>query len=1329
MLPISKHILLPSRNTCGLLLHSLTLLLTVSCVAASALPSAHHFTDSRQAEFAKSLKDYEISIPAKVTKDGDHISHSVHHTLEGVHSHVHRRDVTPDPLHYRLKVDGMDLQMTLTPHHRMFAPGLVVERRSRQYGNISDSRILRMTQNPCHFRGQIQGQENSAVAMATCQGLTGLLRTDKGDYFIEPVKGYNHSDDAHHPHLVYRRSALPDDMHISGALHHEHKDHQHDGTCGVAGDVKDIEKEREEWQKAHVPEQPKEHSHSRHKRSYSRERNVETLVVVDTKMVEYYESEDLENYVLTIMNMVATLYHDSTIGNAVNIVLVRLILLENEETNLKITHHADNTLNSFCRWQNDMNPPDDAHPNHHDVAVLLTRYNICSRMNEPCSTLGLSQVSGLCQSHRSCNINEDTGLALAYTIAHELGHNFGMHHDTQASGCELHEGSAVQYVMSPQLSVKASPLIWSNCSRLSITKFLDRDWGYCLNDEPSPHEFAFPVLPPGVMYDINHQCRLQYGPDAQYCNGIGEICSTLWCQVDNKCMSRLEAAAHGTICGDNNWCVLGHCEVIGESPEAINGQWGVWSSWSQCSRSCGAGVAFSERHCDNPPPSNGGNYCLGERKRYRICNTDACEEGGKTFRQVQCEEFNTVPYKNRLYEWEAVYTPGTPCQLHCKPKDRFFSLMLRDMVTDGTPCNRGSRDMCISGICKKVGCDWIINSTAKEDHCGVCHGDGTTCKTIKDHFSEEKGLGYVEAMAIPAGARNIRVNEVAEANNYLAIKNDQGKFYLNGDWYIQWSGDYEAAGTIIHYNREGNKESFSIPGPLKEKLHILLLFQSTNPGVTFEYVVPNENQNSSRIPEFSWKYMDWTHCTASCGGGYQRREVVCVEKEAGIVDSGYCNKSTKPDDELKSCNDHLCPARWWTGPWQHCSATCGTEGARRRTVICIRSQGPDEQIALDDFFCEDLPRPSDMEACRHKAACPDEMAWKPGPWEGICNGDPCEVQTRTVKCNDPNAICDTKTMPPSIRKCTATKCGNWTVGDWSECTRTCGGGGVQYRSVTCTGADACHLASQPPDVRSCNEDPCVDQPWSNSNAVPAIAPVVNPATNQVSNETNVNNTASIYKWDEFSWGECSKPCGLGVMKRKLVCVTKENGQKVEDAMCASLSRPPQKKPCKQAECLEWQTAEWSQCSQSCGQGVQHRHVQCPETNKCDLDVKPETQKLCDPGLCVKWITGPWGDCSVSCGGGQSLRNVQCVNTATSKISEGCDPSVQPTSSQACSTEQCPSDAAFKEKQAVCTKNTFSYKICKSLKRKGQCSNRYVKQKCCKTCHEKPVIEGDTGQTE
>lgn len=45
-------------------------------------------------------------------------------------------------------------------------------------------------------------------------------------------------------------------------------------------------------------------SRSLSRRSISRERWVETLVVADTKMVEYHGSENVESYILTIMNMV-----------------------------------------------------------------------------------------------------------------------------------------------------------------------------------------------------------------------------------------------------------------------------------------------------------------------------------------------------------------------------------------------------------------------------------------------------------------------------------------------------------------------------------------------------------------------------------------------------------------------------------------------------------------------------------------------------------------------------------------------------------------------------------------------------------------------------------------------------------------------------------------------------------------------------------------------------------------------------------------------------------------------------------------------------------------
>eukprot|EP00066_Takifugu_rubripes_P027024 XP_011616290.1 PREDICTED: A disintegrin and metalloproteinase with thrombospondin motifs 12-like [Takifugu rubripes] len=181
-----------------------------------------------------------------------------------------------------------------------------------------------------------------------------------------------------------------------------------------------VEREREEWER----EQQRDggQARPRSQRSVSKERWVESMVVADSKLIDYHGSDNVESYIFTIMNMVAGIFHDASIGNAIHVILVRLILLHGEEKGLKIAHHADTTLSSFCAWQKNLNPQSDTHPAHHDVAVLITRKDICAGMNQPCETLGLSHLSGMCQPHRSCNINEDSGLPVAFTVAHEMGH-------------------------------------------------------------------------------------------------------------------------------------------------------------------------------------------------------------------------------------------------------------------------------------------------------------------------------------------------------------------------------------------------------------------------------------------------------------------------------------------------------------------------------------------------------------------------------------------------------------------------------------------------------------------------------------------------------------------------------------------------------------------------------------------------------------------------------------------------------------------------------------------------------------------------------------------
>ena len=98
------------------------------------------------------------------------------------------------------------------------------------------------------------------------------------------------------------------------------------------------------------------------------------------------------------------------------------------------------------------------------------------------------------------------------------------------------------------------------------------------------------------------------------------------------------------------------------------------------------------------------------------------------FRQSQCSSFNNKPYRERYYEWIAFIDPTDPCSLTCKANGLNFVAKLSPFITDGTRCTTDSLDVCVSGKCMSVGCDLQLGSTKKIDNCGVCGGDGSSCK-------------------------------------------------------------------------------------------------------------------------------------------------------------------------------------------------------------------------------------------------------------------------------------------------------------------------------------------------------------------------------------------------------------------------------------------------------------------------------------------------------------------------------------------------------------------------------------------------------------------------
>ncbi|XP_029074704.1 A disintegrin and metalloproteinase with thrombospondin motifs 12 isoform X3 [Monodon monoceros] len=868
------------------------------CYGRQPQPGPVLFPDRRQEHFVKALPVYHVVAPVRVDASGHFLSYGLHHPVT---SSRRKRDLDgpEDRVYYRISHEEKDLFFNLTVNQGLLSKSYIVERR---YGNLSHVKMEASSGPPCHLRGTVlqQGTRVGTAALSACHGLTGFFHLPHGDFFIEPVKNRLLAEGVYHPHVMYRRQrpGVPE---------------MKEPTCGLKdslGTSQKQELQREKWERSKLP------GRSLSRRSISKERWVETLVVADTKMIEYHGSENVESYILTIMNMVTGLFHNPSIGNAIHIVVVRLILLEEEEQGLKIVHHAEKTLSSFCKWQKSINPKSDLNPAHHDVAVLLTRKDICAGVNRPCETLGLSHLSGMCQPHRSCNINEDSGLPLAFTIAHELGHSFGIQHDGKENDCE--PVGRHPSIMSRQLQYNPTPLTWSKCSKEYITRFLDRGWGFCLDDNPKKKGLKSNVIAPGVIYDVHHQCQLQYGPNATFCQEVENVCQTLWCSVKGFCRSKLDAAADGTRCGEKKWCMAGKCITVGKKPESIPGGWGRWSPWSHCSRTCGAGAQSAERLCNNPEPKFGGKYCTGERKRYRLCNIHPCRPDTPTFRQMQCSEFDTVPYKNEFYHWFPVFNPG---------------------YVDIGIIPKGARDIRVMEV-EGAGNFLAIRSEDPEKYYlngGFIIQWNGNYKLAGTVFQYDRKGDLEKLMATGPTNESVWIQLLFQVTN-------PGIKY---EYTIRKDGLDNDVEKLVYFWQYGRWTECSVTcgtGIRRQTAHCVKKGRGMVKATFCDpETQPNGRQKKCHEKDCPprWWAGEWEACSATCGPhGEKKRTVLCIQTmgsdEQQALPAQDCHHLLKPKT-LTSCNrDVLCPSDWTVGNWSQCSVSCGG-GVRIRSVTCAKN--------------------------------------------------------------------------------------------------------------------------------------------------------------------------------------------------------------------------------------------------------------------------------------------------------------------------------------------------------------------------------------------------------
>lgn len=275
------------------------------------------------------------------------------------------------------------------------------------------------------------------------------------------------------------------------------------------------------------------------------------------------------------------------------------------------------------------------------------------------------------------------------------------------------------------------------------------------------------------------------------------------------------------------------------------------------------------------------------------------------------------------------------------------------------------------------------NSTV--DHCGVCGGDGRSCRRVQGIFDLDKlRVGYNDILLIPKGATNIRIEERLATNNYLAVRNINGEFYLNGNWRIQFPRAYRLGGTIFHYYskrrpfRIVTPESLRSDGPTNEPLVIVLLYRESNKGLIFEYTVPADIQTPEQHLIYTWISGEFSQCSASCGTGIQIRPIGCVRISDQLpVSEALCDPISRPIDS-KRCAEEPC-AEWYLSNWTDCLCHYNIQ---HRLVYCQSAKEGKTTNILGDEECLLLnqTKPSSLQKCIPESECPD---WTTGEWSEV----------------------------------------------------------------------------------------------------------------------------------------------------------------------------------------------------------------------------------------------------------------------------------------------------------------------------------------------------------
>ncbi|KAA0703351.1 Disintegrin and metalloproteinase domain-containing protein 12 [Triplophysa tibetana] len=572
-----------------------------------------------------------------------------------------------------------------------------------------------MDQNPvvnCYYHGSVQGFSQSRVALSSCSGLRGAIVINATLSFeLHPEEEKPYRDEE-------RRGKIAEGwMHVIYLTNTQTSEH---GGCGVS-------------HTSIPPIQIITQTHRSKRDILSETKYIELVLVADHKEYLNYQKKNktIVYRMLDVANQVDWFYRPLNIR-------VALMGLEiwSDQDKIKVDKSPIDTLNRFLEWRTRELLP----RLRHDNAQLIMGESFDG------TTVGMASQYSMCSRDRSGGVNVDhlvSVLGVASTVAHELGHNLGMSHDTADRRCLCqNEPRLGGCIMEPSTGFMPGQL-FSSCSEQDLSLSLLHGGGMCLFNIPQPGSLLGGPRCGNLYVEKEEECDCGLLDECNdpCCNASTcKLVSGAQCSSDGICCENCKLRVAGRVCREP----LGECDLpeycTGTSPYCPpnvflqNGE-----TCKDGSSYCYGGMCASlDEQCQmlwGPNSTHAPPICFSSvnklGNKYGNCGQMAngsyiaCAKGDVHCGRIQCQGGSDRPLLSSNVEILTTKVKLNMSDFTCRGTYLNLGDDVSDpaMVSQGSAC--GHNKACVDQRCQDISIFGVEECRRKCNGHGVCNSNSS----------------------------------------------------------------------------------------------------------------------------------------------------------------------------------------------------------------------------------------------------------------------------------------------------------------------------------------------------------------------------------------------------------------------------------------------------------------------------------------------------------------------------------------------------------------------------------------------------------------------------